>query len=149
MQGFSNTLGFLVGDDVVGCPSEISAFIRAAVRDLKALVAYNNDRHYPVGYAASDNGSTHGITQYLACGNSSTAVDFLGINNRGWCEVDDYETSGYRAMISTYSPYPVPTFLTAYGCLSYKSGSTERFSEIAYIDGGNMTTVMPRLLGVW
>lgn len=133
MQEFNNTFGFLVGDDIAGSPNEISAFIRAAVRDMKHYIASKGYRSIPVGYAASDNGSTHGIAQYLACGDPSTAVDFLGINNRGWCGSDNYNTSGYRAMTSAYSLYPVPTFLAAYGCLSSDSGATEDFSEIAYI----------------
>lgn len=141
MQGFSNTFGFLVGDDIAGSPTVISAFIRAAVRDMKKYIYYKNYRNIPVGYAASDDGSTGGIAQYLACGDQNTAVDFLGINNRGWCETDNYDTSGYRAMLSAYSNYPVPTFLAAYGCLSFDSGLTEDFFEIAYIYG-NLTTVM-------
>ncbi len=103
------------------------------MRDMKHYIASKGYRSIPVGYAASDNGSTHGIAQYLACGDPSTAVDFLGINNRAWCESDDYDTSGYNAMKSAYSLYPVPTFLAAYGCLSSDSGATEGFSEIAYI----------------
>ena len=133
MHVFNNTFGFLVGDDIAGPPNKISPFIRAAVRDMKNYMASKGYRNIPVGYAASDNGSTHGIAQYLACGDPSKAVDFLGINNRGWCEPDNYDTSGYRAMTSAYSLYPVPTFLAAYGCLSSDPGATEDFSEIAYI----------------
>ncbi|KAL9077774.1 MAG: hypothetical protein Q9161_000146 [Pseudevernia consocians] len=133
MQVFNNTFRFLVGDDIAGPPNKISPFIRAAVRDMKNYMASKGYRNIPVGYAASDNGSTHGIAQYLACGDPSTAVGFLGINNRGWCEPDNYDTSGYRAMTSAYSLYPVPTFLAAYGCLSSDPGATEDFSEIAYI----------------
>ena len=133
MQGFNNTLGFLVGDDIAGSPKEISAFVRAAVRDMKKYMSSNGYRHIPVGYATSDNGSAHGIAQYLACGDPTTAVDFLGINARGWSGSDNYETSRYRAMTSAYSLYPVPTFLAAYGCLSSNSDPIENFSEIAYI----------------
>ncbi|CAF9934585.1 MAG: 1,3-beta-glucanosyltransferase gas1 [Alectoria fallacina] len=141
MQQFNNTFGFLVGDDIGDSPTEISAFIRAAVRDMKNYIIYKGYRNIPIGYAASDNGSTDGIAQYLACGDQHTAVDFLGINNRGWCESDNYDTSGYRAMTSAYFNYPVPTFLAEYGCLSFGSGATEDFDEIAYIYG-NMTTAM-------
>ena len=133
MHGFNNTLGFLVGDDITGPPSEISAFIRAAVRDMKSYIASKDYRSIPVGYATSDNGSSNGVAKYLACGDPSTAVDFLGINNRGWCDSDNYDTSGYKAMTSDYSLYPVPTFLAAYGCLSSDSDATNRFPEIAYI----------------
>lgn len=142
MQEFNNTFGFLVGDDIAGSPHEISAFIRAAVRDMKDYIASKGYRNIPVGYAASDNGSSLGIAQYLACGDPSTAVDFLGINNREWCKFDDYDTSGYSAMTSAYSKYPVPTFLASYGCLSSEAGLTEDFSEIAYIYDSNMTTIM-------
>lgn len=141
MQGYNNTFGFLVGDDIAGSPSTISPFIRAAVRDMKNYIADNDYRNIPVGYAASDNGSAHGIAQYLVCGERSTAIDFLGINNREWCEYDDYNTSGYRALTSAYSLYPVPTFLAEYGCVSSDSGSTEDFSEIDYLYG-KMTPVM-------
>lgn len=141
MQDFNDT--FLVDDDIAGSPTVISAFIEAAVPDMKKYIANKGYRTISAGYANSDNGSTNGIAQYLACGNQSTAVDFLGISNRGRCEFDNYDTSGYRVMTSFYSDYPVPTFLAAHGCLSSGSGPTEDFSEVPYIYGTNMTTVMP------
>lgn len=87
------------------------------------------------------NGSTHGISHYLACDEQSTAVAFLGINNRGWCGYDNYNTPGYRAMTSAYALCPVPTFLAEYESVSPDTGPTENFSEIAY-SYGNLTPVM-------
>ena len=132
MHGFNNTLEFLVGDDVPGSPNKTSAFIRAAVRDMKSYIASKICKSISVGYATSDNGWTNGIAKYLACVNPNTAIDFLNINNREWCESNNYDTSRYKAMASAYSLYPVPTFLAAYGCLSSGSGAIDRSPEIAY-----------------
>ena len=141
MQKITTLFGFLVGDDIARSPAAISALTRAAVRDMKDYITSKAYRKIPLGYGTSDNGNSHGVAQYLACGDPATAVDFLGINNRGWCESYNYDTSGYRAMTSAYSLYPAPTFLAACGCLPSKVGATEDFSEISYIYC-NMTPVM-------
>ncbi len=82
MWGINNILGSLVEDGITGPLSEIMAFIRAAVRDMKSYIVSKNYRSISVKYAISDNDSTNKIAKYLIYGDSNTAVDFLDINNR-------------------------------------------------------------------
>ena len=153
MQGYKNTLGFLIGDDIDGPANETSAYIRAAVRDMKAYMVQKAYRMIPVGYAAtyirgySSSGSPF-PPLYLDCGDQAhsegSAIDFLGINDHDWCKGDYLETSYYIDLISQFTNYadiyhyPVPAFFTEYGC---SNPANEDFSEISSIYGPNMRSV--------
>ena len=137
MHNYTNLLGFVLGDDVVGGinQNDSGPYLKAAVRDMKAYIRQENYRPIPVGYV-SDNSLS-----YLNCGDKSDDnIDFWGANNRHWCA--DFETENayksYANATSVLSAYPVPVFVAAYSCAT---PSLRDFSEIDVIYGQMMSPV--------
>ena len=116
-----------------------SAFVKAAVRDTKAYISGKGYRKIPVGYSANDDSITRvAIAEYFACGDSSSAVDFYGINMYEWCGNSTYQTSGYEARTQEFSNYSVPIFFSEYGC---NVPQPRIFTEVQAIYSSPMTDV--------
>jgi 1,3-beta-glucanosyltransferase GAS1 len=141
MAGYSNVLGFFAGNEVSNSPNNTaaSAFVKAAVRDMKAYIKTKNYRTIGVGYATNDDKDIRqNLANYFNCGDPASAIDFWGYNIYSWCGNSDYVTSGYDQRVAEFSNYSVPAFFAEYGCNTVQPRS---FTEVQAIYGSNMTSV--------
>jgi len=139
---YPNVLGYFAGNEVTNNNTNTgaSAFVKAAVRDVKAYMVTKGYRQVPVGYAANDDADIRtAIADYFACAPANAAVDFYGLNIYEWCGNSTFQTSGYAARTEEFSSYPVPVFFSEYGCIVPKP---RLFTEVQAIYGDEMT-------GVW
>ncbi|KAJ2962220.1 hypothetical protein NQZ79_g2626 [Umbelopsis isabellina] len=140
--GYSNTLGFVAGNEVSNdkSTSPASAFVKAALRDAKQYIKSNKQRYIPVGYASNDDQYIRdAIKDYFNCGDDMSRADFFGVNLYEWCGNSTFQTSGYSERTKEFENYSIPVFLSEYGC----NAVTPRvFSEVAALYSSDMT-------GVW
>ncbi|KAJ6009877.1 hypothetical protein N7522_004893 [Penicillium canescens] len=122
LAGYENTLGLIVSNQNIAADSQIdnAPSLKAAVRDMKA---YANARGYlnlPIGYYTTMLTSTNWLNlgEYLACGNSSDAIDFLGLDLYTWCGSSSVESSGYDDYVKQSTALGIPVFLSEDGCSS-------------------------------
>jgi hypothetical protein len=137
---YTNVIGFFAGNEVTNQTSNTNAtaYVRAAVRDLKAYVKQKNIAKY-IGYATDDDPDVRtNVADYFNCGDQTTAVDFYGYNIYSWCGDSDYVTSGYMNRTIQYSSYSVPVFFAEYGCNKVEP---RVFTEVQALFGSNMTSV--------
>jgi len=117
MAKYSNMLGFFAGNEVTSNASytPASAFVKAAVRDMKAYIISNNYQHMGIGYASEDDAIMRRYpAAYMNCG--ETSIDFWGYNIYEWCGASDYVTSGYAQRTSDFANYNVPVFFAEVNC---------------------------------
>ena len=139
---YDNVLGFFAGNEVSNNNSntDASAFVKAAVRDVKAYIAGRGYRQIPVGYAANDDASIRAdIANYFACAPADAAVDFYGLNIYEWCGNATFQSSGYEARTEEFANYSVPAIFSEYGC---NTVLPREFTEVQAIYSDEMT-------GVW
>jgi hypothetical protein len=90
--------------------------MKALIRDLKAYMN-TKQRYIPIGYSSNDDPKIRlAIRDYMACGESNTKPDFLGINIYSWCGLSDYKTSGYKDRTEELEHYSMPVVLSETGC---------------------------------
>lgn len=137
---YSNVLGFFAGNEVSNSPNvtAASAFVKAAVRDMKAYIVEKNYQSVGVGYASYDGPIRTELADYFACGPSDEVVDFWGYNIYSWCANSNYVTSKYELRTDEFRDYPFPAFFAEYGCVT----PPRTFTEVGALFGPNMT-------GVW
>ncbi|TPX35920.1 hypothetical protein SmJEL517_g01747 [Synchytrium microbalum] len=138
---YDNLLGFVGGNEVINKASNTNAapFVKALIRDLKTHIKETAPRPIPVGYAATDDDATRlAVAAYMACGHANETADFLGINLYEWCGNSSYEISGYKDRTENFKNYPIPVFLSEYGC---NMPLPRTFTEVATIYGPDMTPV--------
>ncbi len=139
-SNYTNTIGFFAGNEVSNAPNNTaaSAFVKAAVRDMKAYIVNKKYRAMYVGYASDDDDTRVELADYFDCGPASAAIDFWGYNIYSWCGKSDYVTSQYEARTQEFSTYNVPAFFAEYGCNKVEP---RPFTEVAALFGSNMTQV--------
>lgn len=140
MQKFPNVLGFFAGNEVTNDETNTNAspFVKAAIRDVKDYIRVKGYREIPVGYSSNDDASTRdSLAKYFACGGEGTA-DFYGINMYEWCGYSSYATSGYRERTLEFSNYPIPVFLSEFGCNTVRP---RPFTEVSALFGPKMSPV--------
>ncbi|KAK2629816.1 hypothetical protein QTJ16_000636 [Diplocarpon rosae] len=119
-HAYDNTLGFFVGNEVIGLNNQSLAapYIKAAARDMKSYRDSQGYRQVPIGYSAADISELRPMLQnYLACGsNSSESIDFFGLNAYEWCGDKTMATSGYNTLNGYASTLSVPIFFSETGC---------------------------------
>lgn len=139
---YSNVLGFFAGNEVSNEVNNTaaSAFVKAAVRDIKAYIKVKNYRTIGVGYATNDDASIRiPLAHYFNCGDdAASAIDFWGYNIYSWCGASSYTESGYDQRTLEFANYSVPAFFAEYGCNTVQP---RIFSEVQAIYGKNMTEV--------
>lgn len=139
---YDNVIGFFAGNEVSNnnTNTDASAFVKGAVRDLKAYIKQKNYRPMGVGYAANDDSEIRdNMAQYFACGKKDEIIDFYGYNVYSWCGDSDLQKSGYSKIVDDFKDYPVPVFFAEYGCNDIRP---RKFSEVAAIFGPEMTKVL-------
>ncbi len=145
MANYTNVIGFFAGNEVTNNVSytPASAFVKAAVRDMKAYIAEKNYRPMGVGYAADDDASVRlNVANYFNCGNVTDGIDFWGYNIYSWCGDSSYVQSGYSDRVAEFSNYSVPVFFAEYGCNTQAGGAAGRmFTEIGTLFSSPMDDV--------
>lgn len=143
VANYTNVLGFFAGNEVSNDVNNTaaSAFVKAAVRDMKAYIKTKNYRTIGVGYATNDNANIRiDLAHYFNCGEDpANAIDFWGYNIYSWCGASSYTLSGYDQRTAEFANYSVPAFFAEYGCNTVQP---RQFTEVQAIYGENMT-------GVW
>lgn len=131
-KGYPNLLGFFSGNEVVNDEKSakvVPKYIRAVQRDMKQYIKKHADREIPVGYsAADDNTLREAMWMYLECGDEESRSDFYGLNSYDWCSGrDNWQTSGYGNLESTFNSSTIPLILSEYGC---NVNSPRTFDEV-------------------
>ena len=141
MANYTNVLGFFAGNEVSNSvnTTAASAFVKAAVRDMKAYIQTKGYRTIGVGYATNDDATIReNMADYFNCGDQSSAIDFWGYNIYSWCGDSNYIVSGYNERVAEFSNYSVPAFFAEYGCNTVQPRT---FTEVQALYGSNMTGV--------
>ncbi|RDW67993.1 putative glycophospholipid-anchored surface glycoprotein GAS1 [Coleophoma cylindrospora] len=141
MANYTNVIGFFAGNEVSNSPNntDASAFVKAAVRDMKEYISTKNYRSIGVGYATNDDANIRiNLAHYFNCGDAADAIDFWGYNIYSWCGDSSYTESGYDQRTLEFANYSVPAFFAEYGC---NSVTPRPFTEVQAIYGSNMTNV--------
>lgn len=142
---YDNVLGFFAGNEVTNNASntDASAFVKAAVRDMKAYVNSTSDRWMGVGYAANDDSTIRdNMAYYFNCGEQDEAIDFWGYNIYEWCGESTFEKSGYSSVVDFFSNYSIPVFFSEYGCNTVDGGAGRIFQETTELYSSDMTDVI-------
>lgn len=141
---FNNTLGFFSGNEVINedSVSEVPAYIRAVTRDIKDYIAKQAPRPIPVGYSAADvRPLLMGTFNYLSCGldnDTSSKIDFFGLNSYSWCGNATFQSSGYDVLVGDFGNTTIPIFFSEYGC---NLVTPREFSEVPVLYSEQMTVV--------
>ncbi|KAK9465881.1 Glucanosyltransferase-domain-containing protein [Lipomyces arxii] len=124
--GYPNVLGFFAGNEVINDATSAGVappYMRAVQRDMKNYIARHSNRTIPVGYSAADDSALRVAGwEYLQCTNSDEDVqmsrsDFYGLNSYSWCSGrDNFQTSGYSSLISTFANSSIPLIFSEFGC---------------------------------
>ncbi|OAL38787.1 hypothetical protein AYO20_01993 [Fonsecaea nubica] len=141
MSKYTNTLGYFAGNEVSNnnTNTDASAFVKAAVRDMKAYIKRQNYRPIGVGYATNDDADIRvNLANYFDCGDSADSIDFWGYNIYSWCGKSSYTLSGYDERTKEFSTYNVPVFFAEYGCNTVQP---RQFTEVQALFGPQMTPV--------
>jgi uncharacterized membrane protein YgcG len=141
MANYTNTLGFFAGNEVSNnnTNTDASAFVKAAVRDMKAYIKAQNYRTIGVGYATNDDADIRvDLADYFDCGDSADAIDFWGYNIYSWCGNSSYTESGYDQRTEEFQDYNVPVFFAEYGCNTVQPRT---FTEVQALFGPQMSPV--------
>lgn len=141
---FNNTLGFFSGNEVINEDSvpQVPAYIRAVTRDIKDYIAAQASREIPVGYSAADvRPLLMGTFNYMSCGldnETSSKIDFFGLNSYSWCGDASFESSGYDVLVKDFSNTTIPIFFSEYGC---NEVTPREFTEVPVLYSEKMTPV--------
>jgi 1,3-beta-glucanosyltransferase GAS1 len=141
LAGYTNTLGFFAGNEVSNdlTNTDASAFVKAAVRDMKAYIKTRGYRTIGVGYATNDDAAIRDdLAAYFNCGDASDAIDFWGYNIYSWCGDSSFTESGFDKRTKEFEKYSVPAFFAEYGCNVVQP---RKFTEVEALYGPNMTNV--------
>lgn len=138
---YDNILAFIAGNEVTNDKTNTpaSAYVKAAIRDVKRFIKTTKKRYIPVGYASNDDEYIRdAIKDYFACGDEDSQADFFGVNMYEWCGSSSFEKSGYADRTKEFSNFAKPVFLSEFGC---NLVTPREFTEVEAIFGSEMTDV--------
>ncbi|KAL3485026.1 Glucanosyltransferase-domain-containing protein [Aspergillus germanicus] len=142
LANYTNTLGFFAGNEVSNTvdTTDASAFVKAAVRDMKAYIKAKSYRSgLGVGYATNDDKDIRvNMADYFNCEEEDEGIDFWGYNVYSWCGDSSYKASGYEDRTEEFRNYSVPVFFAEYGCNDVQPRT---FTEIETLFGDEMAEV--------
>lgn len=106
---------------------------------MRNYIRAQSPRPVPVGYSSADVAENiEAQALYFACGEDESArSDFFAFNDYSWCDPSDFKTSGWDQKVQTYKDYPLPIFLSEFGCITNK----REWNEIASLYSDDMTAV--------
>ncbi|PTU18170.1 hypothetical protein P175DRAFT_0518578 [Aspergillus ochraceoroseus IBT 24754] len=142
LSQYTNVIGFFAGNEVSNNPqtTDASAFVKAAVRDMKRYIKAKNYRPMGVGYATNDDASIRvAMANYFNCERADESIDFWGYNIYSWCGDSSFQKSGYDVRTNEFHDYSVPVFFAEYGCNAVEPRT---FTEVDTLYG-------PQMNGVW
>lgn len=138
---YNNTIGFFAGNEVSNtvATTDASAYVKAAVRDMKTYIKEKGYRSMGVGYATADvsNIRDH-MADYFDCEDDDQTIDFWGYNIYSWCGDSSYADSGYKSRTEEFRNYTVPVFFAEYGCNEVQP---RQFTEVSTLYGDTMAEV--------
>ncbi|CAI4035774.1 hypothetical protein SMKI_13G4260 [Saccharomyces mikatae IFO 1815] len=140
-SNYTNVLGFFAGNEVSNnyTNTDASAFVKAAIRDVREYIDDKDYRKIPVGYSSNDDKDTRvKMADYFACGDDDIKADFYGINMYEWCGKSDFKTSGFADRTAEFKNLSIPVFFSEYGCNEVRP---RPFTEVQALYGSNMTDV--------
>lgn len=109
--GYSNTLAFLSGNEVINNASNTNCapYVKAVTRDMKEYISARSHRSIPVGYSAADVAQNQELmAEYMNCGPDTVRSDFYAINDYSWCDPSSFTTSGWDTLVADYTGYGLP-----------------------------------------
>lgn len=137
-----NVLGYSLDFEVMCTKgtTRIASLHRAAVRDVKRYLALRGGRQVPVGAAFPPSIQFWGRgLEYMAAGETTERIDFLGFACYSWVSKSDFKISGYQNLVESFGKYPVPMFFSEYGArLVFKARD---FAEVECLYSSDMTGV--------
>lgn len=139
-QNYTNTLAFLSGNEVINDVNNTNCapYVKAVVRDMKQYIGSQGYRAIPVGYSAADVSQNQEIlADYLNCGTDDQRSDFYAINDYSWCDPSSFTTSGWDTLVTNYTGYGIPLFMSEYGCIT----NNRTFEEVSALYNTEMTGV--------
>ncbi|KAJ9150701.1 1,3-beta-glucanosyltransferase [Pleurostoma richardsiae] len=145
MAAYNNTLGVLVGNEVINSAATTSSasVLRALTRDVKRYMALAADasgqRCLPVGYSSADVPSLlKPCFDFFTAGGPDERLDFFAFNNYSWAGKASMQISGYDRQVKQFSDAHVPVFFSEYGA---NVASPRIFEETTAIYSREMTHV--------
>ncbi|KAL4868601.1 hypothetical protein BDV12DRAFT_197124 [Aspergillus spectabilis] len=141
LSQYSNVIGFFAGNEVSNDPktTDASAFVKAAVRDMKRYIKAKNYRTMGVGYATNDDSAIRvDMADFFNCGDEEGSIDFWGYNVYSWCGDSNYEDSGYKSRTDEFRDFSIPVFFAEYGC---NEVTPRKFTEVEALYGDKMADV--------
>ncbi|KAI9038183.1 glycoside hydrolase family 72 protein [Aspergillus affinis] len=141
LSQYSNVIGFFAGNEVSNTKktTDASAYVKAAVRDIKQYIKAKKYRPMGVGYATNDDSSIReDMANYFNCAEADESIDFWGYNVYSWCGDSNYEKSGYKSRTEEFKDYSVPVFFAEYGC---NDVTPRKFTEVDALYGDTMADV--------
>lgn len=101
-------------------------------------IQHQSNRTIPVGYSAADVTELRQATwEYLQCNIDgevdNSKSDFFGLNSYEWCSgINDWSSSGYDQVNSTFYNSTIPVFFSEYGCNTQTPRTFEEVSGGLY-----------------
>ncbi|KAJ5162511.1 hypothetical protein N7492_007903 [Penicillium capsulatum] len=141
LSQYNNTIGFFAGNEVSNtvATTDASAYVKAAVRDMKTYIKQKGYRSMGVGYATADVSTIRqNMANYFDCEDDDETIDFWGYNIYSWCGDSNYKESKYEDRTDEFRNYTVPVFFAEYGCNDVQP---RPFTEVKALYGDTMAQV--------
>ena len=142
---YDNVIGFFAGNEVTNNVSntDASAYVKAAVRDVKLYINETQSRWMGVGYAANDDSDIRdNMAHYFNCGDQDHAIDFWGYNIYEWCGSNTFTGSGYSDVVDFFKNYSIPVIFAEYGCNTPSGAAGRIWQETTALYSSEMTDVI-------
>lgn len=142
---YDNVIGFFAGNEVTNNVSntDASAYVKAAVRDVKLYINETQSRWMGVGYAANDDSDIRdNMAHYFNCGDQESAIDFWGYNIYEWCGSNTFTGSGYSDVVDFFQNYSIPVIFAEYGCNTPNGAAGRIWQETTALYSSEMTDVI-------